>query len=215
MATPTPYLNLTRDDPTENYSVGRVNANSDKIDAETDRLNDEIAAANAAVAAANAAVAAVTTAVSNLGTKVPPALFPSCCLGVNTSSVGSGGGGTALNVLAVRPSTSDYAVGGITVVSNKIKIPKTGYWRVDATVYCDGGGNAVRRAQIWVNSASASPALSQTAPLATGHSATPQVQANMRLNKDDLVQPGVLVVSDSTVTISGGVIALQYISDLT
>lgn len=215
MATPTPYLNLTRDDPTENYSVGRVNANSDKIDAEASRLNGEIAAANTAVAAANAAVAAVTTAVSNLGTKVPPALFPSCCLGVNTSSVSSGGGGTALNVLAVRPSTSDYAVGGITVVSNKIKIPKTGYWRVDATVYCDGGGNAVRRAQIWVNSASASPALSQTAPLATGHSATPQVQANMRLNKDDLVQPGVLVVSDSTVTISGGVIALQYISDLT
>lgn len=208
MATPTPYLNLTRDDPTENYSVGRVNANSDKIDAEASRLNNEIGAANAAVAA-------VTTAVSNLGTKVPPALFPSCCLGVNTSSVSSGGGGTALNVLAVRPSTSDYAVGGITVVSNKIKIPKTGYWRVDATVYCDGGGNAVRRAQIWVNSASASPALSQTAPLATGHSATPQVQANMRLNKDDLVQPGVLVVSDSTVTISGGVIALQYISDLT
>lgn len=40
MATPTPYLSLTRDDPTENYSVGRVNANSDKIDAETDRLND-------------------------------------------------------------------------------------------------------------------------------------------------------------------------------
>ena len=208
MATPTPYLNLTRDDPTENYSVGRVNANSDKIDAETDRLNDEIAAANALIAA-------VTTAVSNLGTKVPPALFPSCCLGVNTSSVSSGGGGTALNVLAVRGGTSDYAVGDITVVSNKIKIPKTGYWRVDATVYCDGGGNAVRRAQIWVNNASASPALSQTAPLATGHSATPQVQANMKLNKDDLVQPGVLVVSDSTVTISGGVIALQYISDLT
>lgn len=208
MATPTPYLNLTRDDPTENYSVGRVNANSDKIDAEASRLNNEIAAANTAVAA-------VTTAVSNLGTKVPPALFPSCCLGVNTSSVSSGGGGTALNVLAVRGGTSDYAVGGITVVSNKIKIPKTGYWRVDATVYCDGGGNAVRRAQIWVNSASASPALSQTAPLATGHSATPQVQANMKLNENDLVQPGVLVVSDSTVTISGGVIALQYISDLT
>lgn len=208
MATPTPYLNLTRDDPTENYSVGRVNANSDKIDAEASRLNGEIAAANTAVAA-------VTTAVSNLGTKVPPALFPSCCLGVNTSSVSSGGGGTALNVLAVRGGTSDYAVGDITVVSNKIKIPKTGYWRVDATVYCDGGGNAVRRAQIWVNNASASPALSQTAPLATGHSATPQVQANMKLNKDDLVQPGVLVVSDSTVTISGGVIALQYISDLT
>lgn len=208
MATPTPYLNLTRDDPTENYSVGRVNANSDKIDAEASRLNGEIAAANTAVAA-------VTTAVSNLGTKVPPALFPSCCLGVNTSSVSSGGGGTALNVLAVRGGTSDYAVGGITVVSNKIKIPKTGYWRVDATVYCDGGGNAVRRAQIWVNSASASPALSQTAPLATGHSATPQVQANMKLNENDLVQPGVLVVSDSTVTISGGVIALQYISDLT
>lgn len=215
MATPTPYLNLTRDDPTENYSVGRVNANSDKIDAEASRLNGEIAAANTAVAAVTTAVAAVTTAVSNLGTKVPPALFPSCCLGVNTSSVSSGGGGTALNVLAVRGGTSDYAVGDITVVSNKIKIPKTGYWRVDATVYCDGGGNAVRRAQIWVNSASASPALSQTAPLATGHSATPQVQANMRLNKDDLVQPGVLVVSDSTVTISGGVIALQYISDLT
>ena len=208
MATPTPYLNLTRDDPTENYSVGRVNANSDKIDAEASRLNNEIAAANTAVAA-------VTTAISNLGTKVPPALFPSCCLGVNTSSVSSGGGGTALNVLAVRGGTSDYAVGDITVVSNKIKIPKTGYWRVDATVYCDGGGNAVRRAQIWVNNASASPALSQTAPLATGHSATPQVQANMKLNKDDLVQPGVLVVSDSTVTISGGVIALQYISDLT
>lgn len=215
MATPTPYLNLTRDDPTENYSVGRVNANSDKIDAEASRLNGEIGAANAAVAAVTTAVAAVTTAISNLGTKVPPALFPSCCLGVNTSSVSSGGGGTALNVLAVRPSTSDYAVGGITVVSNKIKIPKTGYWRVDATVYCDGGGNAVRRAQIWVNSASASPALSQTAPLATGHSATPQVQANMKLNENDLVQPGVLVVSDSTVTISGGVIALQYISDLT
>lgn len=208
MATPTPYLNLTRDDPTENYSVGRVNANSDKIDAEASRLNGEIAAANTAVAA-------VTTAVSNLGTKVPPALFPSCCLGVNTSSVSSGGGGTALNVLAVRGGTSDYAVGDITVVSNKIKIPKTGYWRVDATVYCDGGGNAVRRAQIWVNNASASPALSQTAPLATGHSATPQVQANMKLNENDLVQPGVLVVSDSTVTISGGVIALQYISDLT
>lgn len=215
MATPTPYLNLTRDDPTENYSVGRVNANSDKIDAEASRLNGEIAAANTAVAAANTAVAAVTTAISNLGTKVPPALFPSCCLGVNTSSVSSGGGGTALNVLAVRGGTSDYAVGDITVVSNKIKIPKTGYWRVDATVYCDGGGNAVRRAQIWVNSVSASPALSQTAPLATGHSATPQVQANMKLNKDDLVQPGVLVVSDSTVTISGGVIFLQYISDLT
>lgn len=208
MATPTPYLSLTRDDPTENYSVARVNANSDKIDAETDRLNDEIAAANAAVAA-------VTTAVSNLGTKVPPALFPSCCLGVDTNSVGSGGGGAALNVLAVRPSTSDYAVGDITVVSNKIKIPKTGYWRVDATVYCDGGGNAMRRAQIWVNGASASPALSQTAPLATGHSATPQVQANMKLNKDDLVQPGVVVVSDSFVTISGGVIFLQFISDLT
>ena len=208
MATPTPYLNLTRDDPTENYSVGRVNANSDKIDAETDRLNDEIAAANALITATN-------TAVTNLGTKAPPALFPSCCLGVNTSSVGSGGGGTALNVLAVRGGTSDYVTGDITVVSNKIKIPKTGYWRVDATVYCDGGGNAVRRAQIWVNNASASPALSQTAPLATGHSATPQVQANMKLNKDDLVQPGVLVVSDSTVTISGGVIFLQYISDLT
>lgn len=40
MATPTPYLMLTRDDPTENYSVARVNANSGKIDAETDRLND-------------------------------------------------------------------------------------------------------------------------------------------------------------------------------